>query len=161
MTNQSQPKPDDHAGVKFPPPIMALILVLAGLGLNFYLSGDFGALKKGLFFSGLGLVIASAGVFVWSAATFRRFKTSILPHAPSDTLMEAGPFVYSRNPIYLAFLLVVAGICLLSNAPYGLVAVPLLWAWLRFYVIAKEESYLTRRFGAPYTDYTARVRRWI
>jgi protein-S-isoprenylcysteine O-methyltransferase Ste14 len=28
-------------------------------------------------------------------------------------------------------------------------------------VIALEESYLVRKFGRPYADYMARVRRWL
>jgi protein-S-isoprenylcysteine O-methyltransferase Ste14 len=32
---------------------------------------------------------------------------------------------------------------------------------LRYGVIAREESYLERKFGSAYLDYKARVRRWL
>jgi protein-S-isoprenylcysteine O-methyltransferase Ste14 len=41
-----------------------------------------------------------------------------------------------------------------------LLAVPLATTF-RYVVIAREEAYLERRFGDPYRDYKARVRRWL
>ena len=93
--------------------------------------------------------------------TFRRFKTNILPHTPDSAMMDSGPFAHSRNPIYVAFLLLYLGVCLLMDAPVALVfIVPAVLA-LRYYVIAREEAYLIRRFGATYTEYQSRVRRWL
>ena len=34
-------------------------------------------------------------------------------------------------------------------------------AIVRYYVIAREESYMRRRFGAEYDTYTKQVRRWL
>jgi len=76
-------------------------------------------------------------------------------------MIETGPFGWSRNPIYLSMMLVFIGICLIANAPMALLfAVPAYLA-LRYYVIAREEAYLTRRFKEQYTSYQARVRRWF
>jgi protein-S-isoprenylcysteine O-methyltransferase Ste14 len=35
------------------------------------------------------------------------------------------------------------------------------WALLRWGAVVPEEKYLAAKFGAAYTDYTGRVRRWL
>jgi protein-S-isoprenylcysteine O-methyltransferase Ste14 len=54
-----------------------------------------------------------------------------------------------------------AGIAIASNAPLALVPLPVAIAVLDRGIIAREERYLERKFGAVYTDYKRRVRRWI
>ena len=54
-----------------------------------------------------------------------------------------------------------AGIAIVSNAPCALVPLPVAIAVIDRGVIAREEVYLERKFGARYTDYKHHVRRWI
>jgi protein-S-isoprenylcysteine O-methyltransferase Ste14 len=54
-----------------------------------------------------------------------------------------------------------AGIALVANAPWALVPLPVTMAVIDRGVIAREERYLEGKFGAQYTDYKRRVRRWI
>jgi protein-S-isoprenylcysteine O-methyltransferase Ste14 len=54
-----------------------------------------------------------------------------------------------------------AGIVIASNAPWALVPLPVVIAVIDRGVIAREERYLERKFGARYTDYKRRVRRWV
>jgi protein-S-isoprenylcysteine O-methyltransferase Ste14 len=63
--------------------------------------------------------------------------------------------------MYLGMALVLAGLAMIGNALWPLLAViPAVW-WIRTQVIAKEERYLEAKFGAPYLDFKKRVRRWI
>ena len=75
--------------------------------------------------------------------------------------MIAGPYRFTRNPMYvgLAALTVALGLLLDSWWPIVLL-VPVLFV-VRAFVIAPEEQYLERRFGADYVAYTQRVRRWL
>ena len=54
-----------------------------------------------------------------------------------------------------------AAIGLISGHAWVLIMLLPALAVVRYYVIAREEAYLTRRFGQAYLDYQARVRRWF
>jgi len=76
------------------------------------------------------------------------------------TRSPAGSYRFSRNPIYVGmFLSVVGGAAL--NSLWQFAALAILYAIIRWGVVAREEAFLTRKFSAPYTDYAARVRRWL
>ncbi|MGH2843467.1 MAG: methyltransferase family protein, partial [Solirubrobacteraceae bacterium] len=62
---------------------------------------------------------------------------------------------------YLGMTLTYVAISLLSDSPWALVPLPIAVAVTDRGVIAREERYLERKFGAPYLDYKLRVRRWI
>ena len=57
--------------------------------------------------------------------------------------------------------LIYGGIGLAARSPWVLVLALPLAIMLRYGVVAREESYLERRFGDAYGDYKARVRRWL
>lgn len=160
MTNLDDSKIDTPA-VHVPPPVIVAVLLAVGLGVDYYLGNTFGAAASWLFYVGIGLCVLGFGVAIWCALLYRKARTSILPHTADSNMIETGPFGRSRNPIYLSMLIVFVGICFIVDAPAALVfAVPTYLA-LRYYVIAREEAYLTRRFGDDYTSYQSRVRRWI
>ena len=76
-------------------------------------------------------------------------------------LITTGIFRLSRNPIYLADLLILTGVSLIWGKFIGLILVPLLgWVLFRRF-ISGEEARLREIFGEEYTAYTARTRRWI
>jgi protein-S-isoprenylcysteine O-methyltransferase Ste14 len=83
------------------------------------------------------------------------------PYTPSQALVTDGPYRLTRNPGYLGMALTYAGIAIACNAPWALVPLPAAIAVIDRGVIAREERYLTRKFGTPYEDYKRRVRRWI
>jgi protein-S-isoprenylcysteine O-methyltransferase Ste14 len=68
---------------------------------------------------------------------------------------------WSRNPIYLGMFLVYGGIGIAVRSPWILILLLPLAATIRYGVVAREEAYLERRFGAAYRHYKARVRRWL
>ncbi len=160
MTNRNKTKPDTPA-VHIPPPVIVVVLLLAGLGLNYYLKTTFGAATGWLKYLGFGLCIIGLGIALWCAILYRKAKTSILPHTKDSNMIETGPFARSRNPIYLSMLMVFVGVCLIVDAPAALMFIVPTYLALRYYVIAREEAYLTRRFGDEYISYQSRVRRWI
>ena len=87
--------------------------------------------------------------------------TVISPFDTPTSLVISGPFRFTRNPMYLAMLLILIG----GALAWGTVTpffVPPIMAWLlatRF--IAAEEAALTKVFGADYDEYKGRVRRWL
>jgi protein-S-isoprenylcysteine O-methyltransferase Ste14 len=97
----------------------------------------------------------------WAAWLFHRAGTGIPTWQPARRLVTRGPYAISRNPMYLGLTAAYAGLALaLANAWALLLLGPVLIVMDRF-VIAREEPYLEARFGQPYRDYLARVRRWL
>jgi protein-S-isoprenylcysteine O-methyltransferase Ste14 len=80
---------------------------------------------------------------------------------PPTALVEKGPFRFTRNPAYLGFALVYAGISLLAGGRWPLVFLAAVLGAIDRGVIGREEAYLQQRFGAPHRDYRSRVRRWL
>jgi protein-S-isoprenylcysteine O-methyltransferase Ste14 len=82
------------------------------------------------------------------------------PHEAS-ALVTSGPYRFSRNPMYLAdVLLLAAWAAWLANAA-ALIGLPLFIVYLNRYQIELEERALQARFGAAYAAYRATVRRWL
>lgn len=150
----------DNPGVRVPPPLFFALAVVVGWLLNrqwpLPVGGD-----------GARVVIAWLLVAAWvwlmgsSIRSFWQRHTSMLPFRPATTMVIEGPYRFTRNPMYvgLALLTVALGLLLNTWGPMVLL-VPAMLAVQRL-VIAREERYLRRRFGAEYDAYTRRVRRWI
>lgn len=106
----------------------------------------------------IGLVVAVLGV-----AAFKRAETTVNPMHPgsSSSLVVAGIYHRTRNPMYLGFALVLIGwAACLSNA-LAFVVLPGFVLYLNRFQIAPEEKALESRFGRDFADYRGRVRRWI
>jgi len=83
------------------------------------------------------------------------------PRRPATALVTSGPFRLSRNPMYVARTMLYVGLALLANALWALLMLVPLLVVVQYGVVAREERYLARRFGAAYHAYRARVRCWL
>ena len=140
------------------PQVWLLPFVLAGLALGRIFPLGPSPLMRG---AGIFLVLAGLALMFWAARTMLRARTTVMPGRRPDALVTNGPFRFSRNPIYLGDLIVLAGLMLARDAAPGLIVVPG-FAWLltrRF--IEQEEQVVAAAFGTEYADYKTRVRRWI
>ncbi len=91
----------------------------------------------------------------------RSADTTIRIDKPASSLVQNGPFRYSRNPGYLSLTMLYAGIAVLRNALWAILFLPLVLIVIQREVIEHEEHYLQRTFGEEYLNYKARVRRWV
>jgi protein-S-isoprenylcysteine O-methyltransferase Ste14 len=108
------------------------------------------------------LLVAAFAVWNgWALLMIARHRTALLPGGATTTVIDRGPFAWSRNPLYVGLLVGSAGVALLAASLWALAALPLEWALLRWGAVVPEERYLTAKFGPTYTEYTGRVRRWI
>jgi protein-S-isoprenylcysteine O-methyltransferase Ste14 len=118
-------------------------------------------------YSRIILVVAWLLVACWLYLTstafrlFRRRHTSVLPVRPSTTLVVAGPYRFSRNPMYLGLALLTIASSLFLNTWWPIILLVPTLVVVQSFVIAREESYLRRRFGAEYDAYACQVRRWF
>jgi len=76
-------------------------------------------------------------------------------------LVTTGPYTFSRNPMYLAWALISAGLALIFNALWLAVGTGGAIIYVNFVTIAAEERVLQQKFGDAYADYRQRVRRWL
>ena len=148
--------------LKIPPLLVWLAIAGAMLGvaysapsLAFTLAGS-SAIALAL--GALGAALAFAGVIA-----FRDKRTTVNPLTPSasSSIVSSGVYRISRNPMYLGFLLALAGWAVyLSNAGAALL-LPVFVAYMTQYQIKPEERALLAKFGSEFAQYMSRVRRWL
>jgi protein-S-isoprenylcysteine O-methyltransferase Ste14 len=110
---------------------------------------------------GMVCVLVSLPLALTTFRVLSRAHTPVDPMKPTTALVTEGPFHYSRNPIYVALTLLYLGVAFLVNALWILLLVVPVLVVIRYGVIAREEAYLTRKFGDVYRQYTVQVRRWL
>ncbi|WP_164919456.1 methyltransferase family protein [Hansschlegelia zhihuaiae] len=152
----------DVAGVIAPPPVLFLGFLTVGIaidrlmwrlpiGLSATLAWPAAA---ALFVAGLALIVG-AGI------RFRRDGTPPAPWKPTSAIVAAGPYRFTRNPMYLGMAAIYLAIALaLDSLPALLLFVPLMVV-VDLFVVRREERYLEARFGDGYRTYKSEARRWL
>ncbi|MFQ6019416.1 MAG: methyltransferase family protein [Dehalococcoidia bacterium] len=113
-------------------------------------------------FLGLPLLVASVGLWGWSARTLMTKGAGTPdPDNPPLLLVEDGPYQYTRNPMMLAALTALFGTAVLQRSLLLLLYLLGLAAIIQRYLVRVEEPELKERFGVPYREYTRRVPRWL
>lgn len=109
-------------------------------------------------FAAAGIAVALAGVLA-----FRRADTTVDPRVPQQTssLVIRGIYRYSRNPMYLGFLLLLIAWAFYLLSAVALALLPLFVWYMNRFQIVPEERYLLHKFGTKYQGYTHQVRRWL
>lgn len=155
-----QHESDKGPAVKLPPPLIFMVFILLALGGEYTWPTSLIGLEA-LRYIGWGLCSFAFVLAITAALQFLKAKTHIEPWRPAQSLILSGLFRYSRNPIYLAFILFTIGLGISLNSLWVMLStIPATWV-LQHFVILKEERYLTAKFGKQYLEYCARVRRWF
>lgn len=144
--------------IRLPPPVVVGGLIFGAWLLGSVLPVRFGPAAPAL---GNAVIFAAIALVGWALLVMRRAGNDPRPSRPDTAFVAGGPYRFSRNPIYLGFVLAVAGFALRWGELWGWLAVGAAWFWLDRKVIAREEPYLLTRFGSPYAGYRAKVRRWV
>ncbi len=110
---------------------------------------------------GIFILVASGSFARWAFVTMRRLGTSANPRKQTVALSTAGPFAFSRNPIYLAMTGLYIGAGALLNSWWPMLLVVPLLVLMHWGVVLREERYLMAQFGDAYAAYKAAVRRWL
>lgn len=114
-----------------------------------------------MFWPGIVLLIAAAWITIAALADFRRIKTTVIPHRVPSAMITDGVFRFSRNPIYLADVMILLAVSLIWGSALGLILTPVLALVLDRRFIQPEEARMAEKFGAEFEAYCARVRKWI
>lgn len=111
----------------------------------------------------IALTFVATGIFMglWSKQVIKNFKTTLNPYGKPAVLITSGPFKFSRNPMYLSYLLVALGFAIYSESWIGFIGSALYFIYLNFGIIPMEEVRLKESFLKSYEVYMGRVRRWL
>jgi protein-S-isoprenylcysteine O-methyltransferase Ste14 len=77
-----------------------------------------------------------------------------------NRLVDSGPYVFSRNPMYVAWTLGYVGVALVAGTAWPLLLLPVVLVVTQV-VVRREERSLERQFGDAYRTYKASVRRYL
>lgn len=142
------------------PPLVFLLAILVGAGLE--QPWPLAILRSGIpVLLGAALLAAGAALFFVSTRSFAAVGTPVPGNEPTTAIVRDGPYRYSRNPIYLAFILLQLGAAACLNSLWIVATLLPAIALIGLVVIPREERYLEAQFGAEYLAYKAAVRRWI
>ncbi len=153
----------DFADVAVKPPLLFGGALALGYVLSLYFPLGPGlaqanalALTVGITFIALGFALT-----IRSVQMFRRAGTNVVPGEPATALVTAGPYRFTRNPIYIGFVLVYFGLSIVLTSMWVLLLLFPTLVILHRGVVKREEAYLERKFGDAYRAYKARVPRWL
>ena len=106
----------------------------------------------------VGFALALAGVLA-----FRRAKTTVNPLTPESTttMVTSGIYRFTRNPMYLGFLLVLAGWAVYLSNLLAIALLPLFVWYMNRFQILPEEKALVAKFPDGFIAYKASVPRWL
>lgn len=152
----------DHPSIPIPPPLMFFAFLGIGLLLDYLFPVKIFQFSRVFRFVCSGILGAISGYLaLGSIIVLLRHKTPFDPSKPTLNIVCQGPFRFSRNPMYLALVLLMASAAVYTGSLWMCLAVPVLWIALEFAAVRPEEVYLESRFGLRYLEYKARVRRWF
>lgn len=137
--------------------LLALTLTAILLNRTFPLPLEFGGTR----IVGILLIIIALGIDLWAMRTLHEAHTTILPNRGSKYLVAHGPFGFSRNPIYVANMVLLVGMGCLSQNAWFLLLAPVDGVMTHFLAIRREENHLLAKFGYQFEAYCRKVRRWI
>ena len=126
-----------------------------------YFFEDLTGLAAASLLAALLIVVPGFGLLFGSLLLFFKARTSPLPMLPTTAIVKSGPYRWTRNPMYLAMLLIYLGVALWFDVFWALPFVPLVIFLVGRLVIGREERYLEEKFGEEYRRYKTEVGRWL
>ena len=110
---------------------------------------------------GFAIIFSGIGLAAWAGGGFRKAGTDMVPFKNVTALVTDGIYRYTRNPMYLGMALLLLGTALLLGNLLSTIVIPLFVVIIQRRFIQPEEQMLRELFGDDYTNYCARVRRWL
>src|SRR5262245_40835425 len=126
------------------PPVIFLAAIVLGLAVNRKWPLPFVAAM--LWPLGAALVFGAVSLFLLSFREFHAAGTSVQGSKPTTALVRTGLYRFSRNPIYLSFILLVIGLSIWLNDLWLLVTLVPPVIFISAVVIPREERFLERTF---------------
>jgi protein-S-isoprenylcysteine O-methyltransferase Ste14 len=145
------------------PPVAIVLFMAALMWLVARTAPAFEFALPARVFLAVGLAVTGIVASLSGVVSFRRAKTTVNPMKPdsSSSLVSSGVYALTRNPMYLGFLLVLAGWAVFLSNVLGLLLLPVFVFYMNRFQIEPEEKALAILFGPAFIAYQSRVRRWL
>ena len=108
---------------------------------------------------GAMVFVLAVALVAWAIVIITRAGSNVPTNLPTTTIVESGPYRFTRNPIYLGMFLGLIGLAIAFDNLWLLMMLVPFALVIRYG--AREEAYLKRKFGDVYRGYRSRVRRWL
>ncbi len=153
--------PADSANPGFlRPPLLHLAAIGGGAFLGWLSPASLAGTFAG-YAGGIPGIAAGIALIAWCKRSLADAGTPLPGGLPTTAIVKRGPYALSRNPIYVAFVLIHLGTALVLDSAWILATLAPAVAVIALMVIPREERYLERKFGGEYLAYKASVRRWV
>ena len=149
-----------QVGMLMPPPVLFGLLVKAAFLVQFLALGGVHVSKVSALAGGL-LIAASMALLAASKQSFREAGTPVRPKSRTTAIVNAGPYGFTRNPMYLGMAGVMTGLAVILGSVALAVAAVAFIVVVHYGVVLREERYLLGLYGDTYRSYQQQVRRWI
>lgn len=145
------------------PPLLLVVLFSIAMTLCALATPSLRFVLPGSYFIAVVLALAGTVASAAGVVAFRRNGTTVNPLSPdsSSTVVRSGIYGFSRNPMYLGFLLWLCSFAAYLASWVALLFLPAFVAYMSHYQIRQEERALLAKFGEPFAQYMASVRRWV
>lgn len=148
--------------LRIPPPLVFLITAGIMWCISYFLEiGTYAVpFRRPIFYL---LTLCAMAITFLAIYGFKSVKTTVDPLKPekASQLVTEGIYTLSRNPMYLALLILLTAWAIFLNSPLSLLVIIFFVWFLTEFQIKPEEEALTEKFGEAYTSYVSRVRRWL
>ena len=151
----------DTAQVIIRPPLAWGLAIIAGLTLNWLVPLPFLPADLPAGWLGAIVFVLAVALFAWAIVTITRAGSNVPTNRPTTTIVEAGPYRFTRNPVYLGMFLGLIGLAIAFDNLWLLIMLVPFALVIRYAVVAREEAYLERKCSDIYHGYRSRVRRWL
>jgi protein-S-isoprenylcysteine O-methyltransferase Ste14 len=151
----------DSAQVMIRPPLAWGLAVIAGLALDWLVPLPFLPADLPTGWIGAMVFAFALALVAWAIVTMTRAGSNVPTNRPTTTIVESGPYRFTRNPIYLGMFLGLTGLAVAFDTLWLLMMLVPFALVIRYGVVAREEAYLERKFGDVYRGYRSRVPRWL
>jgi protein-S-isoprenylcysteine O-methyltransferase Ste14 len=148
--------------LKIPPPVVALLVGIVTWGIS-RLTPSWQVPPVARAWVALAMAAIAVAFSISAVFAFRRARTTVNPTTPeaASSLVSSGVFAITRNPMYVGLLFALTAWAAFLSSGWALVGLPVFAAYIHRFQITPEERALSARFGPKYSDYRAKVRRWL
>lgn len=113
------------------------------------------------YWAGIPLIVIGLTTAQWHARLFKQIGTNIHTFGDPDILTTDGLFRISRNPMYLSFIVLLAGVGVVLGSATPFLALLGFGLLTNYWYIPFEERAMLEKFGQEYISYKSKVRRWL
>ena len=148
--------------LRIPPPIVALLVAVMMWGISRATPAvEMPSLIR--ITTAIAIALTGVGVALSGVVAIRHAKTTLNPLRPETTssIVTSGVYRFTRNPMYVGLALALLAWAVYMASAWALLGVVAFILYMNRFQIVPEERVLSRMFGAAYSAYRAKVRRWL